>query len=104
MKKTILYILFFTIVAWQGIYAQSSGSRLNMTVKKKPATAAESLKYIGVPSNLSYKPLSLKNQTALTNFYRTFLFTNNGPAESAFVLSDSEEKSVEKSKPAVETA
>lgn len=75
-----------------------------MTIKKKPATAAESLKYIGVPSNLSYKPLSLKNQTALTNFYRTFLFTNNGPAESAFVLSDSEEKSVEKTKPAVEAA
>lgn len=75
-----------------------------MTVKKKPATAAESLKYIGVPSNLSYKPLSLKNQTALTNFYRTFLFTNNGPAESSFVISDSEEKSVEKTRPAMETA
>jgi hypothetical protein len=105
MKKNILYVILFTLLACQGIYAQTSesGSRLNMPAKKKAATA-ENLKRIGVPASLSYKPLSLKNKTSVSNFYRTFLFANIGSAESSYTLaSESDEKAVEKSKPAVES-
>ncbi len=105
MKKNILYILLCTIFACQGIYAQTgvSGSRLNMQTKKKVATT-ENLKQIGVPTSLSYKPLSLKNKTTVANFYRTFLFANTGSNENFALASEADEKTIERSKPAIESA
>jgi hypothetical protein len=105
MKKNILYLLLLTIFAWEGATAQSSvtGSRLNMTAKKKTAPTGN-LKQLGVPANLQYKPLSLKNQTTLSAFYRTFLFSNLTPSETTFALAEADEKTVEKYKPSVETA
>jgi len=105
MKKNILYILLCTIFACQSIYAQTAvtGSRLNMSAKKKTANT-ENLKQLGVPVSLSYKPLSLKNKTTVSNFYRTFLFANTGASESSYTLaSEIDEKAIEKSKPVVES-
>jgi hypothetical protein len=83
MKRTILYLLTFIMLTWQGLAAQSaqSGSRLNMTTKKEPASA-ENLRFSGMPSGLTYKPLSLQNPKALNKFYRTFLFSNKVATES----------------------
>jgi hypothetical protein len=104
MKKNILYILLCSIFAWQSAYAQtSSGSRLNMTAKKKTASA-ETMKNIGVPAILSYKPLSLKNKTTVSNFYKTFLFPATVSQESTFVLtSEIDDRSIERLKPSMET-
>jgi hypothetical protein len=103
MKKNILYILLLLIFTWQGVNAQTavSGSRLNMTTKKK-AAPTNNLKHLGVPANLHYKPLSLKNQTALSAFYRTFLFSNITPSETTLVLTEAVENATERYKPSME--
>lgn len=83
MRKTILHLLIFTTLAWQGLSAQSvqSGSRLNITAKKK-ALSVENIKFTTMPTELNYKPLSLKNPNALNSFYRSFLFSNTSANES----------------------
>ena len=106
MKKNILYVLLFSLFALQSINAQTNvtGSRLNMTSKKKIA-AADNLKTMGLPSRLSYKPLSLKYKTNVSDFYRTFLFNNNNGSDSGFaIVSETDDNLVEKLKPAVESA
>lgn len=83
MRKIILYLLMFTIFLYQGLWAQSvqSGSRLNMVNKKKVAPTG-TLKFTTMPSELTYKPLSLKTPTVLNSFYRSFLFSNGSTAET----------------------
>jgi len=106
MKKIVLYILILATFTWQGLSAQtaSSGSRLNMTVKKK-AVAAESLRFAGIPAGLSYKPLSLQNPKALNNFYRTFLFSSVVSADNTNSLgTEAIVKQTDKRVTAVETA
>ena len=74
-----------------------------MSSKKKTAST-ENIKRLGAPANLVYKPLSLKNKTTVSNFYRTFLFSNNGTSESAYTLGgEVDEKAIEKAKPVVES-
>ncbi|TDE16383.1 T9SS type A sorting domain-containing protein [Dyadobacter psychrotolerans] len=106
MKKNILYLLLTISLTWQGLSAQSvaSGSRLNMTVKKK-AVPAESLRFAGLPAGLSYKPLSLQNPKALNIFYRSFLFSNTAAADNTS-SSDSEivAKNIDKRAASVESA
>ncbi len=73
-------------MVWQGLSAQSvqSGSRLNMTAKKK-TLSVENIKFTTMPTELNYKPLSLKNPNALNSFYRSFLFSNHATNENASI-------------------
>ncbi|HEV7378633.1 MAG TPA: T9SS type A sorting domain-containing protein [Dyadobacter sp.] len=106
MKKTILYLLTITMLAWQGLAAQSvpSGSRLNMSNKKK-AASPENLSFAAIPSGLTYKPLSLQSPKALNKFYRTFLFSNTVAPESTGVQeAELVAKNIEKKAIPVESA
>lgn len=69
-----------SIFAWQGLFAQavSTGSRLNMTVKKK----TENVNFRGIPSGLHLKPLSLQNSNVVTNFFRSFLLSSFSTQEA----------------------
>jgi hypothetical protein len=104
MKKLILFIFLGFILTWQALHAQntSSGSRLNMPTKEK-TTHTKNLKYIGVPNPLNVKPLSISNKTTLSNFYRTFLFTNRGATDSALMsVTEVEDTVTERTKPNTE--
>ena len=107
MKKNILYLILTVTLTWQGLSAQSvaSGSRLNLTVKKKPVPA-ESLRFAGMPAGLSYKPLSLQSPKALNSFYRSFLFSNAVVATDNTSSSDSDivAKNIDRKTAPVESA
>jgi hypothetical protein len=105
MKRTILYLIISITLACQGLNAQtvSNGSRLNMVGKKKPATA-ENMKFAGLATGLTYKPLSLQNPKALNSFYRSFLFSTPSASESTSVqTTEIVEKNIERKSPAIET-
>jgi len=105
MKRTILYLIISITLGWQGLNAQtvSNGSRLNMVGKKKPATA-ENMKFAGLVSGLTYKPLSLQNPKALNSFYRSFLFSTPSASESTSIqVTEIVEKNIEKRSPSIET-
>ncbi|KAA6438577.1 T9SS type A sorting domain-containing protein [Dyadobacter flavalbus] len=104
MKRTILYFIILIALTWQGLSAQtvSNGSRLNMVGKKKPASG-ENMKFAGLASGLTYKPLSLQNPKALNSFYRSFLFSTPSASESTSVqVTEIVEKNPEKRSPAIE--
>ena len=106
MKKFVLYlyILSVTSLVFQDLRAQSvsGGSRLNMVGKKKPATS-ENMKFAGLATGLSYKPLSLQNPKALNQFYTSFLFSSTAlPDNSGLLAVETAEKNVERKSPAVE--
>ncbi len=106
MKKNILYILLLSLFAWQSIHAQTNvtGSRLNMTAKKK-VVAADNLRTMGLPAKLSYKPLSLKYKANVSDFYRTFLFNNNNASDNGYaVAGEMDENVAEKSKPMMDAS
>jgi hypothetical protein len=104
MKRNILYLLLSLTLTLPGLNAQSvsNGSRLNLASKKKPATA-ETNKFSGLATGLSYKPLSLQNPKALNSFYRSFLFSTPNASESTGVaVSEIVEKNTERRQPAME--
>ena len=105
MKRTILYLIISISLAIHGLNAQtvSNGSRLNMVGKKKPASS-ENMKFSGLASGLTYKPLSLQNPKALNSFYRSFLFSTPSASESTSVqVTEVVEKNIEKRSPAIES-
>lgn len=104
MKRTILYLTILIATTCQGLSAQtvSNGSRLNMVGKKKPASS-ENMKFAGLASGLTYKPLSLQNPKALNSFYRSFLFSTPSASESTSIqVTEIIEKNIEKRSPAIE--
>jgi len=74
-----------------------------MVGKKKPASS-ENMKFSGLASGLTYKPLSLQNPKALNSFYRSFLFSTPSASESTSVqVTEVVEKNIEKRSPAIES-
>ena len=105
MKRLILFIFIGSSLTLQSLHAQStySGSRLNNPTKEK-TTTGQKLKYIGVPNPVAVKPLSPNNKSTLSNFYRTFLFTNRGATDSALMsVSEVEDNATERTKLNTET-
>ncbi len=78
MKRTIYLLcclLLGTLVA-TGVWAQGSGSRLNIAKKEKPTTLKKSpLSYS--PYKVNNQPLIIEKNTAVSTYYRTLLFGNS---------------------------
>ncbi|QRR01563.1 T9SS type A sorting domain-containing protein [Dyadobacter sandarakinus] len=97
MKKTILFLMFISAMISLDLSAQavSGGSRLNMAGQKKAAQTGQ-VKFSGLASGMSYKPLSLQNPGVLNNFYRSILFSTPAPESTGVNTSEVVEKTSER--------